>query len=122
MNPLRDFTEIHIDEDRSQLHSLQSENALFHNCVFKDLRGVTLKNCVLDRSKFTTESVREALGFTLTLDCHSFNDVEFSPLLFDLWLFLLTTSSGNDEKREQLVNLLGKGQVDAFKRLLRSVE
>ncbi len=119
---LRQFSEIHIDEDRSQLHSVQLENALLHGCTFKDLRGVVLKDCVLNRSKFTTESVREALGFTLTLDCHSFNNVEFSPLLFDLLLYLLTTSTGNDEKREQLAGLLGKERVGAFKKVLRSTE
>lgn len=120
--PLRQFSEIHIDEDRSELHSVQLDNALLHGCTFRDLRGVVLKDCVLNRSKFTTESVREALGFTLTLDCHSFNDVEFSPLLFDLLLFLLTTSAGNDDKRKRLADLLGKERVGAFEKVLRSVE
>jgi hypothetical protein len=119
---LRQFAGVHIDEDCAEMHSVQFDNHLFHGCVFDDLRGLTLKDCVLDRSKFKTDSVRKALGFTLTLDCHSFKDVQFSPLLIDLLLYLLTTTKGNDEKREQVVGLLGKERVHAFERLLKGVE
>lgn len=116
------FKEIHIDKDLTWLHSVQLENSLLFNCTLKDLRNLTLKNCDLNRSSFVTDKVSDALGFTLTLDCGSFNNVEYSPLLFDLLLYLLTTTKGNDEKREQLVGLLGKGKTDAFERLLRNVE
>lgn len=87
------------------------DNELFFNCTFKRLNDLTLKDCVLSHSKFTTDNIQDALGFTLTLDCFSFKDVEFSPLLFDLFLLMAIQSKGNTEKRQQLIQLLGKDRV-----------
>ncbi len=107
---LRDFKATHIDENLEGISGLH-ENELFHNCTFKKLRGLTLKDCVLSKSKFTTDDIRDALGFTLTLDCLSFHRVEFSELLFDLFLVLAIKSKGNDEKRKKLVDVIGKERV-----------
>src|SRR6185436_17322407 len=102
---LRRFSETHIDEDCSNLTG-NHENALFFNCTLCSLSGLTLKNCDLNRSKFTTDQIRDALGFTLTLDCNSFSGVEFPPLLFDLLMVLAITTRGNDEKRAKLFEVV----------------
>src|SRR5690348_6236770 len=96
---LRDFSEINIDKDCSTLEGVH-DNGLFFNCTFEKLNKLTLSNCDLNKSKFTTSKLRDALGFTMTLDCMSFRDVEYSELLFDLFLCLATMTKGNDAKRE----------------------
>ncbi len=118
---LRQFSKIHIDEDCHTLTGRHS-NELFFNCKFKDLRGLQLENCDLNRSTFETESIREALGFTLSLDCNSFRAVEYSPLLFDLMLCLLSMGNGNDEKREKLKEVVGEGRYEALMKVLSRVE
>jgi hypothetical protein len=110
---MRKFNAQHIDqncEDVSGFH----DNELFFNCKFKKLNGLTLKNCDLNMSQFAPEKVRDALGFTVTLDCHSFADVELNPLAFDLILCLLLKSKGNNEKRRKLIEVIGKDRLMAL--------
>lgn len=97
-------------------------NELFYGCYFNDLRGLTLVNCDLNKSKFTTDSVDKAMGLALSLNCHSFKGVEYSPLLFNLLLYLLTLTVGNSGKRQALIGIIGEGQYSAFERLLGGVE
>jgi hypothetical protein len=121
MDSLRKFKDVKIGEDCSNL-SGHHENELLHGCQFRKLNGLTLKDCVLDRSRFNTESVADALGFTLTLDCHSFRDVEYSPLLFDLLLVMMITTKGNEEKRIKLIEVVGKKRYEALLRVLQRTE
>lgn len=118
---LREFDDISIDKDCTKL-SGDHDNELFFNCAFNNLNNLTLKNCDLNRSKFLTSSVRDALNFTLTLNCHSFDKVEFSPLLFDLFLVLATKTIGNDKKRDQLLDVVGKERASAISKLLSQIE
>lgn len=118
---LREFSETRIGEDCKTL-SGHHENGLFFECEFKKLAGLTLKDCDLNRSKFTTDSIRDALGFTMTLGCHSFDKVEYSPLLFDLFLTLATMTKGNDEKRQKLIDVIGRSRYEAIKRTLSAIE
>jgi hypothetical protein len=117
---LRDFSEVHIDQNLEQsVAGKEFSNALLFNCSFKNLRGLVLKNCDLNQSEFKTESIREAMGFTMTLDCNSFNDVRFSPLLVKLLLTLLYTTKGNDEMREKLPDVIGRKDLDMLLRTLK---
>jgi hypothetical protein len=118
---LHDFSDTHIDKDCQSLTGLY-DNELFFNCKFKDLQGLTLKDCDLNRSQFLTEDIREALGFTLTLACPSFKNVEYSPLLFDLFLTMAVISRGNDEKRQKLVDVIGKERLIEILRIINSLE
>jgi hypothetical protein len=118
---LRDFDEVHIEQDCQELTGTH-ENGLFFGCVFDRLTGLTLKDCDLNRSQFLTSKVRDALGFTLTLDCNSFSGVEYSPLLFDLFLCLATLTKGNDAKREKLLDVVGRERAAALLRILRATE
>lgn len=114
---LCNFNASHIDEDCQSI-SGDHENELFFNCKFKDVKNLTLKHCDLNRSQFLTDDIRDALGFTVTLDCLSFKDVELSPLMFDLLLCLLIKTKGNNEKRKKLVDAIGKQR---FFQLLREM-
>jgi hypothetical protein len=121
MERLRDFNKTVIGQDCKDLTG-HHENELFFECEFKNLTGLTLKDCVLDRSRFTTDSIREALDFTMTLSCHSFNGVEYSPLLFDLLLTLITMTKGNEEKRAKLIDVVGKNRYETIRRVLNRIE
>jgi hypothetical protein len=108
---LRDFNAIHIDKDYTEGLPGIHENELFFNCKFRNLKDLTLKNCDLNKSEFLTEDIREALGFTVTLDCFSFKDVKYSDLLFDLFLVLAIKSASDPAKRQKLVDLVGHKRV-----------
>lgn len=86
-------------------------NEIFYDCTFKDLQNLTLDRCVLNKCRFLTDTIEEARGFTLTLNCNSFRNVEFSPLLFDLFLCMALKSSGNEEKRRKLIDVVGRERV-----------
>jgi hypothetical protein len=121
MDSVHKFASYHVDEDCSDLTGTH-DNELFFNCTFDKLSGLTLKNCDLGRSEFVTTSVVDALNFTLTLNCNSFRDVTLSPLLFDLLLALLVTSAGNSEKREKLLDVIGKDRAKVLLRVLKDIE
>jgi hypothetical protein len=118
---LREFSEVHIDEDCRSIRG-GHENGLFFNCDFDRLSDVTLKNCVLTNSRFNASSIRDVLGFTVTLDCNSFVDVELSPEIFDLLLTLLTATKGNDAKREKLLDVIGRHKAERLRTLLKQTE
>jgi hypothetical protein len=118
---LHQFSKVSIDEN-CEVISGHHENELFFNCTFKKLNGLTLKDCDLNRSTFKTSDVRDALNFTMTLNCHSFNNVSFSPLLFDLMLVLLLKTNGNTEKRQALIEVIGKERVIELLQELKSLE
>lgn len=119
--PLTEFTASHIKEDCQDL-SGQHEKALFFGCTFDKLKGLTLKDCDLSESKFVTSSIKDALGFTLTLDCKSFRRTRWSPLLFELLLCLMASTLGNDDKRDKVVEIIGQKRFEAFSRLLKNIE
>lgn len=118
---LREFNAVHIEEDCKDLTGVH-DNELFFGCEFKKLNGLTLRNCVLDRSVFLTSDIRDSLGLTLTLDCHSFSDVEYSPLLFDLLLVLMSMTKGNDSKRAKLIEVIGQERYEKYTRVLKALE
>jgi hypothetical protein len=121
---INDYTpkDIHIDQDLSGIGPGLHNKELFFNCTFNNLNGLSLIDCDLNRSAFTTDKVEDALGFTLTLGCRSFQDVTFSELLFDLMLCLLIKSKGNTEKRKQLINLMGRSKVATLLKTLERLE
>lgn len=118
---LREFEDKHIDEDCRSLSGTH-ENELFYNCVFDKLNGLNLIGCDLNQSKFKTSSIKDAMGFAMTLDCFSFKGVEYSPVLFDLLLVLITLTRGNDEKRRQLSQIIGIEKLAAMKKVLGVTE
>lgn len=118
---LHQFDEMHIQEDCSTL-SGDHDNGLFFDCTFQKLKGLSLTNCDLNGSKFRTQSVRDALGFALTLGCKSFRNVEFSELLFDLFLTLATMTKGNDVKRKQLISIIGPTRHNTLMRVAGAIE
>jgi hypothetical protein len=112
---------VHIDEDCRKLKG-HHKGDVFANCTFENLNGLTLEKCDLSRSKFVTNSLREALDFTVTLNCLSFNKVEMSELLFDLLLCMMLKTSGNDAKRQKLVDVIGHDRAAEILMALRRLE
>ncbi len=121
MDKLRRFSEEHIRVDCSSL-SGQHTNGLFYGCTFDKLTGLTLQDCDLNASDFRTSRLRDAMGFTLSLSCLSFRGVKFSELLFDLFLCLAYLTRGNDEKREKLLDVVGRPRALALIRALGAIE
>jgi hypothetical protein len=111
----------HINENCESI-SGTFEDEVFFECTFKKLNGLTLKDCDLNRSKFTTDDIRDALNFTMTLNCHSFDKVEYSPLLFDLMLCLIIKTKGNTEKRKKLIEIVGEERLREILVALSSLE
>lgn len=118
---LRDFSKINIDKDCMNEVGTH-ENELFYNCVFDKLNDLRLIKCDLNNSKFKTSSIKDALGFTLTLDCMSFKNVEYSPLLFDLLCAMMVLSKGNDEKRRKIREILGDKKMESLLKVLGVIE
>lgn len=104
--PLRTYSETHIDEHIPVLSGYY-DNALFYNCTIDAVKDAQLHNCVLTSSKFNLNDLSAIQGLTVTLDCYSFGKVELSETAFDFLLMLLIKSSGNIEKREKLIDVLG---------------
>lgn len=110
-----------LDKDCSAL-SGHHENVAFRNCTFNSLNGLTLQNCDLTESKFLTAELQKALGLTVTLNCLSFNEVELSPLLFDLMLLLLAKTKGNNKKRAALIDVIGRARAHSLLTEMKRLE
>ena len=102
-NGLRQFSSIHIGEDCRALKG-RFENALFNRCRFGNLNDLELINCVLFESTFESTEPSDALRFSVTLDCNTFNGIQMSSQFFDLLLLMLCKTKGNDEKRQAIVD------------------
>jgi hypothetical protein len=76
----------------------------------------------MNGSKLLTDKIEDALGLTATLDCHSFDNVELSPLLFDLFLVLLLKTKGNETKRRKLIQVIGEDRVRQLLSQLSEIE
>jgi hypothetical protein len=111
---LRDYHSIHIDEHIPVLSGYY-DNVLFYNCTIDAVKNAHLHNCVLTGSTFPGQSLADFQGLTLTLDCHSFYNVELSEAALDYILMLLVKTRGNNEKREKIIEAIGgKAKVIAL--------
>lgn len=111
----------HIHEDCSSLTGT-FEDHVFYGCHFNKLNGLALKNCDLNQSKFTTDRIEDMVNFTISLNCLSFQNVELSPLIFDLILCLLVKTKGNTEKRRRVLELIGHDRAHQVLRSMGRVE
>jgi len=98
------------------------ENELFYGCTVKKVAGLTLKNCVLTGSLLDVKDAKDALGLTVTLDCHTFAGVELSEQLFDLMLLLLMKTKGNTDKRRKLLDVVGKERAMVLLEQMKDLE
>lgn len=80
--------------------------ALFFGCALKRLRGTTMEHCSLQGSSIEPDRLEDLLGFTITLDCFSWQYVSLNSLAFDAMLYLLSITNGNDSKRAVLKRLI----------------
>ena len=78
------------------------EKCIFRGCVITKLEGnVELVDCVLSDTEFDVP-LKDLLHFTLTLNCHSFDNVRFSERMLCAMLFLLTMTQGNLMLRDKI--------------------
>jgi hypothetical protein len=117
----REYSETHIGEDCSQLRG-RFFNALFYDCIFSRCDGLELSNCVLEHTKLTATEPEDILGVTLTLNCHTFKNLELSPDAFDLLLLLICKMKGNTEKRRAITDIVGRERTIELLRRMRTLE
>lgn len=111
----------HIRQDCSNLVG-HFTNHVFYDCIFKNFNGLVLEHCDLNNSRFVADTLEDALGLTVTLDCLSFNEVELSPLVFDLMLCLLIKTKGNADKRSKLLEVLGRDRAKELLNKMKTLE
>lgn len=119
--PLVNFKAVHIDEDCTQLKG-EHQLELFHNCTFNNLNGLTLKDCTLTHSKVITNTVPDAMGLTITMDCRTFDNLELSPLMFDMFMVMLLKTKGNEEKRKRLIDILGRERLHQLLKEMKQLD
>lgn len=118
----RQYSETHIGEDCSQLRG-RFYNALFYDCTFSRADGLDMNNCVLEHSKLTATEPEDILGVSLTLNCHTFKNLELTPDAFDLLLLLMCKMKGNTEKRRAIVDqVVGRERTVELLRKMRHLE
>ena len=121
-NITRRFSETHLSEDCRLFSNLEVSNGLFFDCDFENISKATLKNCDLNRSRIKPKTFRDMLDVTLTLNCHTFNEVELNELAFDAILALLISTKGNDLKRAKLVDVIGRSRYNKIKKIMGESE
>ena len=122
MDSLHKFDGLHFDEDCTQLKG-HFENHLFSRCKFRDLSGLTLKNCVLRESMFEPQTLREAMGFTVSMECGTFYKAKPNRLMLEMLLMLVLQTEGNEELRQNIVDhVLGREKAHQLYELIRNLE
>jgi hypothetical protein len=82
-----------------------------------------MNNCVLEHSKLTATEPEDILGVSLTLNCHTFKNLELTPDAFDLLLLLMCKMKGNTEKRRAIVDqVVGRERTVELLRKMRHLE
>lgn len=121
LGPEGNWTEKHMYEE-PQIQGRRMIRALLWACKLDRLRNTTLEHCCLAHSSLSPRRVQDILGLTLTLDCFSFKDLAVNELAFDLMLYLLTLTTGNDAKREVLLRLVSPEHRVEFERDFAGME
>lgn len=112
----------HHNELLPNLEGMRFSRELFANCRLQRMRGAIFEHCSLQFSRMEPEHLDDILGVTITLDCFSFEDVQYNALALDSILYLLTLTRGNDEKRELLRRAITPEKLEAFNRLFKTME
>ncbi len=106
MTSLRDWKEIHQNEDLGSVRGRRFENALISECRVTDVAKARFINCDLRGTRVDIDNPARLLGVTMTLDCYSLDGLRPSELVLDTWLFLLSRTDGNDDKRAGMLGLI----------------
>ena len=121
-NTSRQFSEISISADCRLFSGIEKVNALLYDCEFEKLDNCSLINCDLNNSKINPKTLKDLLNLTLTLNCHSFKNVELNELAFDSLLMLLCLTKGNDLKKQKLIEIIGNKKFEAYKKIFGDLE
>lgn len=95
----------------------------FRNCTFKRVSGLSLIDCSLWGSRLISDKFEDFLGFSITMQCKSVDELELSETAFDSVLLLLLKTSGNTEKRRKILSeVLGKDKVRNYLKRFSTLE
>lgn len=103
---------------RLNLSGRRFVKTLFFGCKLDNLRGATLESCCLTNSEIAPKKMDDVAGITVTLNCFSWKDVTLNELAFDLMIWLLSLTKGNDEKRAVLKRIIRSDHMVEFQREL----
>ena len=102
----REWRAIHIDEDLGDVSGRHFENELFCRCRVTGIAHARFIDCDLRNSSLDVNDLRKLIGAVVSLSCYTFDSVALSRLSFDAFLFLLSLTKGNDDKRQRLQELI----------------
>jgi hypothetical protein len=91
-------------------------------CEISRATGAEFVHCSLRDARITSSDIRDFLGVTLTLDCQTFEGLEFTEPVFDALLNLLAMTRGNDAKRAGLRALIDPKRLAVFDRIFPDLE
>lgn len=94
------------------------ENA---NCWGSDFTGANMyrtnmKDAVLASTKFHP---RDCFGLTVTLTCDTVDKMDVNDKVWSYWLYMGTMFKTSDEKKAQLMSILGEEKYAALERLFK---
>lgn len=78
----------------------------------------------MQQSSIRPKRTEDGFGLTLTLDCYSFDEVDVNEVFLDGILYLLTLTRGRDtdEKREAIIDLIGREKYLKMRRHFENLE
>ena len=118
--PERKWTAQHEHEIISQ-PGRRFNREFFYACEFRNLRGSMLHQCSGVNCKLDPASPEDLFGATVTLDCYTFEGLELNELAFDSLLYLLSITTGNDRKRQQVLSLIEGTRRAEFESLFQKI-
>lgn len=115
--PMGKWTQVLVGESLGDVSGRRFERAVLRDCTITKVNGARFINCDLYHSALEVDEIYHMLGVTITLDCFSFEGLRLSEVALNSILFLLTTTLGNDSKRQRILGLLSEDEVYRFRRL-----
>lgn len=109
------WRENHIGENLGDVSTRRFVRENFFECTITCMRNTVFEHCSLAFTKLEPKRISDLLGLTMTLDCFTFQDLEMNELAFEILLYLISTSKGNDEKREAIRSLISAKNLRYFK-------
>jgi len=106
MSSLRNWNAKHYREKMGDLSGRTLQNELLAECEITGLARAVLRDCDLRGTRVNIDDLRRLLGVTVTLDCYTFSGLVLSELVFDAFLFLLSLTEGNDDKRDRVRSII----------------
>jgi hypothetical protein len=120
-DPLRFFSQVIKDQKNLNLEGQGFVRALFVNCQITRLRNTTLAKCTMSGCSLEPADIRDILGITITLNCHTWDHFRMSPLTLDAILYLITRGAAPEEQ-ERVRSVIDPHRRDLFAKVFPLLE